>query len=520
MTKINRRQLLQGIGGFTVGTVITNKHLILNAATPRIEIQVWDSQGNLLDSKKLDNLYFLDLRDNPIPELPRQVTAGKLFSDSPQFLFAIALKILVDGFGEVTLYADNKSQGYSPQDFPLNLNLAFAESRLYRVSQTVSLWKKEGIQFPSTLESRLEKAQSDLEKAINTNEIATKLKWCNSSLVESLWVGEEAVFIQAKQKIQERKNFLVGCNFFGYSQKGEEYNKRFQELFNFATIPFYWKYFEPKLGQKDWNSNNLKVNWLQQHQIIPKGHPLVWFHEVGIPDEVRTKPYSEIKNIIAQRIEEITRYYQGKINYFDIINEPHGIIWANELGFSLEQFIELTQIASEASYKGNPNLVRIINNCCLWAENVSYGKPPQHSPYEYLKACLEANIAFEVIGLQLYYPDQDLFEINRLLERFSQLGKPIHITELGVSSSTQKDESSYFLEPTGLWRSPWSETIQADWIEQFYTICYSKNYIEAISWWDLADGGSFMPYGGLLNRDLTPKLGYDRLKELLKQWNH
>ncbi|GFE67717.1 endo-1,4-beta-xylanase [Chroococcus sp. FPU101] len=125
-----------------------------------------------------------------------------------------------------------------------------------------------------------------------------------------------------------------------------------------------------------------------------------------------------------------------------------------------------------------------------------------------------------MIGLQLYYPDQDLFEINRLLERFSQLGKPIHITELGVSSSTQKDESSYFLEPTGLWRSPWSETIQADWIEQFYTICYSKNYIEAISWWDLADGGSFMPYGGLLNRDLTPKLGYDRLKELLKQWNH
>jgi GH35 family endo-1,4-beta-xylanase len=123
-----------------------------------------------------------------------------------------------------------------------------------------------------------------------------------------------------------------------------------------------------------------------------------------------------------------------------------------------------------------------------------------------------------VIGLQLYYPDQDLFEIDRLLERFSQLGKPIHITELGVSSSMQKDEESYFKEPTGLWHSPWSETVQADWIEQFYTICYSKNNIQAITWWDLVDGGSFIPYGGLLREDMTPKLGFYRLQKLFNQW--
>ncbi|PSF38112.1 1,4-beta-xylanase [Aphanothece hegewaldii CCALA 016] len=519
MSNINRRQLLQGIGGFTVGTVIINQHRILEAATPRIEIHVTDSQGKPLDSKILDNLYFLNLQDHPIPELPRQVTQGKLFSDSPQFPFAIALKMLVEGFGEVTLYADNKGQGYSSTDFPLNLNLAFAETRIYRVSQAVSVWKKEAIQFPNTLESRLEKAKAYYNKALNTDDIYLKAKWFNSSIVESLKAGEEAVFLQAKQKITARKNFLFGCNFFGYPEKGEEYNQRFKELFNFATIPFYWKYFEPKLGQKNWPNINQRVTWLQQHDITPKGHPLVWFHEIGIPDEVRKKSYDEIKTLIARHIEEVTRYYRGKINYFDIINEPHGILWANELGYSLEQFVELTQIASEASYKGNPEIIRIINNCCLWAENVAYGKPPQHSPYEYLQNCLRNNIPFEFIGLQLYYPEQDMFEINRLLERFGQLGKPIHITELGVSSSTKTDESSYFKEPIGLWHFPWSETVQADWIEQFYTICYSKNYIYGISWWDLADGGSFMPYGGLLNKDMSPKIGFYRLKELLNQWN-
>jgi hypothetical protein len=275
MSKVNRRQVLQGIGGFTIGTVLGDRSLILKAATPKIEIQAWDSQGIPLDRKLLDNLYFLDLRDNPIPEPPRQVAPGKLFSDSPPDPFTIALKLRVDGFGEVTLYGDRQGQGYSNKDFPLNLNLAFAETRLFRVSQAVELWEKQGIQFPPTLDSRLAKAQAHLEKAKGTADLSMKAKWSNSSLVESLWAGEEAVFTQAKQKIILRKNFLFGCNFFGYPTRGEIYTQRFGELFNFATLPFYWNSFEPKLGQKNWTDIDRKLNWLQQQSITAKGHPLV-----------------------------------------------------------------------------------------------------------------------------------------------------------------------------------------------------------------------------------------------------
>ncbi len=123
------------------------------------------------------------------------------------------------------------------------------------------------------------------------------------------------------------------------------------------------------------------------------------------------------------------------------------------------------------------------------------------------------------MGIQLYYPHKDMFEINRLLERFSSLGKPIHITELGVSSSTKRDETSYLKDVFGLWHEPWSEKVQADWIEQFYTVCYSKPYIKAISWWDLPDGG-FWPHGGLVNVDLQPKESYLRLQRLIRHWQH
>jgi GH35 family endo-1,4-beta-xylanase len=521
---MNRRQLLQFSGGLTFATITANSHLNLNALDipqPDIEMQAITYDGRILDHKSLSQLYFLDLNDEPLPRIAPRIQAGTFIEKCPSIPFAIALKLAVKGFGNVALYADNQGKGYSAADFPLNLNLAFAQTRIYRVKTALSQWQQQGFTFPISITTRIEKAEDYLKKAQSAENRIFIAKWCNDSLVESLWAGEEAVFSQSQQAIHRqnsRPNFLFGCNFFGHPQQGAEYDRKFQELFNFATVPFYWRHFEPQAGQPNFLSLDEQVNWLNQAKIIPKGHPLVWFHPIGIPEWVRGKTYQEMKQLIFQRVKNITAHYGQKIPYYDIINEPHGISWANDLNYSQEQFLELTQIAAEASRQGNPEVIRIINNCCLWAQNVPYNKPPQYSPYSYLKACLAAEIPFEVIGLQLYYPDQDMLEINRLLERFSILGKPIHITELGVSSGTAIDETAFLKETTGLWHQPWSETVQAEWIEQFYTLCYSKLYIKAISWWDLIDG-QFWPHGGLLRQDLTPKPSFERLQQLIKQWS-
>jgi GH35 family endo-1,4-beta-xylanase len=112
-----------------------------------------------------------------------------------------------------------------------------------------------------------------------------------------------------------------------------------------------------------------------------------------------------------------------------------------------------------------------------------------------------------------------MFEIERHLERFFVFGKPVHITELGVSSSSQPLERGESRFPNrNVWHGDaWNETIQADWAEQFYTICYSKPQIEAITWWDLSDP-AFIPHGGMLRPDMTPKESYQRLSALLAGW--
>jgi len=516
---LSRREFLQVTGGLTLAMVTHSCNKVMAVNVPDIELHAWNAQGEPLEKKQIEQLYFLDLQDEPLPSPPLRAETGKVISQLPLFPFAIALMMTVEGFGRVTLYADNEGKGYDLQDFPLNLNLAFARSRLYRVRQYMAKWRQ--VEFSPSIAAKLQQAETYLKAAENTRDDASKAEQCNQSLAESLWAGEEVVLAKAEQDILEqgpRPDFLFGCNFGGHPSAGKQYDDYFQQVFNYATIPLYWAGFEPLQGEKNFAQVDAQVDWLRRANITPKGHPLVWLSDLVMPDWTVDKSYTEMKQLIFDHVKEITAHYGAKIPYYDIINEVHNIASQKVRDYSFEQFLELTLIAANASREGYSGVTRIINECCLWSENIADNPPPQYSPYQFFQACLKAEIPFEVIGLQLYYPHRDLFEINRLLERFHNLGKTIHITELGVSSSTEVDPKSYFKKPSGLWHKPWSETIQADWVEQFYTICYSKPYVQAISWWDLADYGNFWPNGGLLRPDMTPKESFYRLSSLIQKW--
>jgi endo-1,4-beta-xylanase len=526
-----RRRILKLSGGLGLSFVLAQQRSLRAASSPpRLKILAYLPDGSPLPRKSLNQLYFLDLQDEPLPTPPRSVEAGVLWSEPPGVVpFAIALRLPIQGFGEVTLYADNAGRGFTQADFPLNLNVAFAQTRFHRVQTALRRWQAQGFSFAEQTQLRLGRARLAVETAIAAYQesahhvLPSQIKLCNESLVESLWAGEELALSKAQQRIAKQprpKNFRFGCNAFGYPKAGPDYERYFRQIFNFATVPFYWKPFEPEPGKTQFADRDRTVDWLRESGIAVKGHPLAWFHDVGLPDWVRQKPYAEIKTLLQRRIIDITAHYQDRIAYFDVMNEAHGAPWANELHFSPQQFLDITQMAVHASQRGNPNVVRILNCCCAWGETVAYYPPPQQSPFQYLKACIASNVPFEVIGIQLYYPDQDLFEIDRLLDRFSTLGKPIHITELGVSSATGIDQQSLLKDAQGLWHRPWSQNVQADWIEQFYTICYSKPAIEAISWWDFTDAGCFWPFGGLLDQNMQPKEAFYRLKNLLAQWRY
>jgi hypothetical protein len=93
------------------------------------------------------------------------------------------------------------------------------------------------------------------------------------------------------------------------------------------------------------------------------------------------------------------------------------------------------------------------------------------------------------------------------------------LTEVGASSGPNKasiDNGSLEIsaEPY-IWRRNWDQELQADWLEELYTIAYSKPWIEAVNWYDFVDPHSWIKNGGLLESPKgEKKAAYDRLLKL------
>jgi hypothetical protein len=213
---------------------------------------------------------------------------------------------------------------------------------------------------------------------------------------------------------------------------------------------------------------------------------------------------------------------------WEIVNEFHD--WANETQLKPEQSVELTKLACDVAKDTAPNVERLINNCCPFAEYVQLGKwkdldaiYPQRTPWEFMKDLVDADVDFTITGQQMYFPYRDLQDTILLIERFEQFGRPVQLTEVGASSGPSersvKNDTLPFPDEPYIWHRPWDEELQADWLEGLYTLAYSKPWIEACNWYDFVDGQSFIKNGGLLrSAEGERKAAFYRLLKLKEEW--
>jgi hypothetical protein len=72
---------------------------------------------------------------------------------------------------------------------------------------------------------------------------------------------------------QKRHKFLFGCNIFKLHKcrtldDNAAYEKHFDELLNFATLPFYWWNYERQKGKPDDERTDEIVRWAQTHRKV------------------------------------------------------------------------------------------------------------------------------------------------------------------------------------------------------------------------------------------------------------
>jgi len=470
-----------------------------------------DAEGQPIPKADIRELHCRDLFDEPLVgriEL-KDGMAEVWLANQPVQLSAL---LKVPDFGEVTVYADGRGRGYS-KAATIDFAREAAATRWRRVRSAFEQAGREGVRMPKAFAEGLEAAAKDTPY---------------SSLAASLAAGERLTLVRAKHQIAQfggsREGFLFGCNAFGcnameHPGRGPLYNERFKAVFNYGTANLYLSHYAPTETSRDYRRTDTELNWLVENGMVSKPCPPIYLAGGCTPEWLKGRPYAETRAICRDLMREVAGRYAGKTPFHEIVNEAHD--YSNSLDLTPEELTDLAGVCSKAARQGDPQVQRIINCTHLWGDYASRldkkGRV-RRSPYRYLKDCIEAGVEFEIVGLQMYYPEYDLFEIDRMLERYAQLGKPIHITEMGCSSAPGLDPNALRKKATTGWHGQWTEEMQADWVEGIYTLFYSKPYITAVSWWDLADAVSFWPYGGLLRGDLSPKPSYLRLQALQREW--
>ncbi len=328
---------------------------------------------------------------------------------------------------------------------------------------------------------------------------------------------------------QTNHKFLFGCTGFStiplanneLSGKEKQYeelrSQKLLGLFNFITLPFYWGRFEPERGKPDTKRILKTAEYFVNQGCRVKGHPLCW-HTVTADWLMEMSNEEIIKTQVARIHREVTDF-TGLIDTWDVINEVVIMPGFNKYDNGITRIAKelgrtgIIRTMFDAARESNPGAMLLLNDFDMSKD------------YEDLiEACLSEDIKIDALGLQshMHQGYWGAEKVHDTLERFSRFNLPIHFTEITLVSGDLMpaeivDLNDHQVEewPT----KPEAEIRQAKEAAELYQILFEHPAIEAITYWELRDGGWLNAPSGLIRKDLSNKPAYDALMDLVKnQW--
>lgn len=319
--------------------------------------------------------------------------------------------------------------------------------------------------------------------------------------------------------------FLFGCNLFVLGQLetpelNAKYEKSFTGLFNFASLPFYWKDLEPQQGAPRFDENapfiwrrpppDVTLKWCKAHGITPKGHPLLW-HSIN-PDWMPTEPEA-LRAAYGKRFKEIADRYAADIPIWDVVNES--LVCPKTYPFYSEDRAYVAWAFELAHQYFDNTKVLMINE----VTEVSHKPIAENRYYTQVDSLLKAGAGVEGIGFQFHFFSQDALtktffgagdmaptSLLDVYESFAKFGLPLYVTEITIPAT-----------------GPDGAAIQAEVVTNLYRLWFSAKGMAGVTWWNLGDKTAYEnennAMAGLLDENMNPKPAYEALDKLINhEW--
>ena len=150
-------------------------------------------------------------------------------------------------------------------------------------------------------------------------------------------------------------------------------------------------------------------------------------------------------------LRETVATYRGSVRYWNIAANLHHSEPTERVA---QQIGALCEVARATDF----GIVRLLHGV--------HGYYEPSSPYALLESCAETGTPYEAIHLEWQWYDGALYDLDQLLERYGELGKPIHL-------------SISLPPPEGGW-GVFSRAETLAWLEGACLIALSKPYVIAL----------------------------------------
>ena len=329
-------------------------------------------------------------------------------AELPPAPFGVAYPARLEGVGRVYLWAN----GFTARQPTLTLEPALTTRYLEAASALVKQYARRGVVM-ETAQQHLQLAQA----------MQTEQRWaeCLAASVAAAEAGAVSLARARLERMRGRTAFLWGVWVDAP-----------------AALPF--PALAPPLNLVTLGTVEPSDDWralIQQVQGTRAALAAFWA-------ECDLCPHAE------DALRETVAAYRGSVRYWNIAANLHR---SEPSERAAQQIGALCEVARATDF----GVVRLLHG--------AHGYYEPSSPYALLESCAETGTPYEAIHLEWQWYDGTLYDLDQLLERYGELGKPIHL--------------SISLPPEGGW-GVFSRTEPQAWLEGACLIALSKPYVIAL----------------------------------------
>jgi hypothetical protein len=216
-----------------------------------------------------------------------------------------------------------------------------------------------------------------------------------------------------------------------------------------------------------------------------------------MPTSVKTLETNPValRLTIDKRIDEVTKFTNGRLNDWDVINEPYSekdvmAILGNEV--MADWFKRV---------RNNDRMAKLYLNDYDILSGGGNNTKKQDSYFNLVKYIDDNGGKVDGIGFQGHFDGNltSLTKVYSIIDRFAALGKEIKITEHDINVTQRQ--------------------VQAEYTRDFMTICFSHEAVKSFLFWGFWANSHWLPEGALFNSDWTIRPHGEAYKDLVfNEW--